>query len=186
MQVAFGTIRALIGSRHGILFDAHKPTVKLLAEDISLVFQSIASDNNVGDFELIFMEEILRDVCDTYSRRLQIYEPIVSSVLESLTNDMFNATGMHRLVPLKDSIQEFIIHVQSALDCLKDLLENDEDMVNLLLTKKKHARDNEYEIDVSIHEDVELLIEEYARRLYAILQETKYLLKKVESKQVSE
>ena len=162
--------------------------MKLLAEELSTTFQKADEDNNLKytdeAFELVFMEEILRDVCDTYERRIRIYEPIVSSVVESLANDLFTATGIHRLVPVKDSIQEFVIHVQSALDCLKDLLENDEDMINLMLTKKQHAKDNEYEIDASIHEDVELLIEEYARRLNSILLETSYLLKKVESKQV--
>ncbi len=180
----------MIGSNSGIIFDAHKPTVKLLTEDLSKTIGVIAADNDAGystsqDFELVFIEEILRDVCDTYARRLRIYEPIVSSVVDSLTNDMFTATGIHRLVPVKDSIQEFVIHIQSALDCLKDLLENDEDMINLMLTKKRHARNNGYDLDNSIHEDVELLIEEYARRLNAVLQETDYLLKKVETKQVS-
>lgn len=163
--------------------------MKLLAGELSTKFQKVDKDDIAKyieneEFELVFMEQILKDVCDTYERRIRIYEPIVSSVVDSLTNDMFTATGIHRLVPVKDSIQEFVIHVQSALNCLKDLLENDEDMINLMLTKKQHAKDNGYEIDASIHEDVELLIEEYARRLNSILLETSYLLKKVESKQV--
>ena len=208
--ISFGTIRALIGIDSGILFDAHKPTVQLLADDMSHTFQHMYNNNhdngdddndygyddiidekrinmdNKESFELDFLEEILRDGCDTYARRLKIYQPIVDSILSRVTDEMFAATGIHRLVPVKDSIQEFEIHVQSALDCLKDLLMNDEDMVALLLTKRDKARKQGRDLDLSVHEDVELLIEEYARRLNTILHETKYLLKKVESKQVRE
>ena len=110
---------------------------------------------------------------------------IVESISSRVTNEMFAATGIHRLVPVKDSIQRFEIHVQSTLDSLKDLLMNDEDMVQLLLTQRKEAKQKGYDLDLSTHDDVELLIEEYARRLNTILHETNYLLKKVESKQVS-
>lgn len=197
--VCFGTIRALIGINSGIIFDAHKPTVQLLADDISRTFQRINTQNreveemkqkditiidNQYSFELVFIEEILRDVSDTYSRRLKIYEPILDSILSKVSNEMFTATVVHRIMPIKDSVLEFEIHVQSALDSLKDLLMNDEDMVGLLLTKKKQARDKGYDLDLSSHEDAELLIEEYARRLNTVLNETKVLLKKVESKQV--
>ncbi len=202
--VSFGTIRALIGIDSGIIFDAHKPTVQLLADDISQTFQRINTQNqeeeeeeeeeikqkditiidNQYSFELVFIEKILRDVSDTYSRRLKIYEPILDSILSKVTNEMFSATVVHRIMPIKDSILEFEIHVQSALDSLKDLLTNDEDMVGLLLTKKKQARDKGYDLDLSSHEDAELLIEEYARRLNTVLNETRVLLKKVKSKQV--
>ena len=195
--VSFGTVRALIGIDSGIIFDAHKPTIQLLADDISETFLQINCDKKElnqeldivdsqdSSFELMFLEEILRDVSDTYARRLKIYEPIVDSISSRVTNEMFAATGIHRLVPVKDSIQEFEIQVQSALDSLKDLLMNDEDMVQLLLTQKKEAKEKGYDLDLSTHDDVELLIEEYARRLNTILHETNYLLKKVESKQVS-
>jgi len=131
------------------------------------------------------MEEILREVSDTYSRRLKVYEPILDSVVSNVSYDVSTSTGVHRLVPIKDSILEFEIHVQSVLDCLNELLMNDDDLLALNLTLKKQAKEKRYDLDISSHEDVELLIEEYARRLNTILHETKYLLKKIESKQVS-
>ncbi len=187
-KMSFGTIRALISPNSGIIFDAHTPTVELVAEELSILFQKISANNeekatlkqdqkytendnanaNDGDdepFELVFIEEVLREVCDMYARRLKLYEPIVNAVSSRVTNEMFAATGIHRLVPVKDSIQEFEIQVQSALDCLKHLLDNDEDMVGLLLQKKMKAKHEGYELDLKNHEAVELLIEEYARRL---------------------
>lgn len=208
--MSFGTVRALIRYDSGIIFDAHKPTIQLLADDISHTFHNIHTRFNNGrncdertvyqenqenqeniiidnqdSFELIFMEEILREVSDTYSRRLKVYEPILDSVVSNVSYDVSTSTGVHRLVPIKDSILEFEIHVQSVLDCLNELLMNDDDLLALNLTLKKQAKEKRYDLDISSHEDVELLIEEYARRLNTILHETKYLLKKIESKQVS-
>ena len=45
--------------------------------------------DNKESFELDFLEEILRDGCDTYARRLKIYQPIVDSILSRVTDEMF-------------------------------------------------------------------------------------------------
>lgn len=223
--VSFGSIRAVISSDEGILFDAHKPTIQLLAHDIGLTFElhssacASASTSNdtsttssgsnpinfiqkeseqesqiftynepnlhrAGDaFELIFLEEILREVCVTYGRRLQLYEPIVDTVVTRVSNEMHAASGVHRLVPVKDSLQDFEMQVKSALTCLTDLLDDDEDMLGLLLTEKKEAKRLGKNIDYVRHESVELLLEEYSRQLAIVLEETRFLLKKVQSKQ---
>jgi len=216
--VSFGSIRAVISSDEGILFDAHKPTIQLLAQDIGQTFELHASTSasasassgskpinfiqkegeqesqrftynepnlhHEGDaFELIFLEEILREVCVTYGRRLQLYEPIVDTVVTRVTNEMHAASGVHRLVPVKDSLQDFEMQVNSALTCLTDLLEDDEDMLGLLLTEKMEAKELGKNIDYVRHESVELLLEEYSRQLAIVLEETRFLLKKVQSKQ---
>lgn len=134
-------------------------------------------------FEFIFLEEVLKEVCLTYTRRLQLYEPIVETVVTRVSNDMLAASGVHRLVPVKDSLQDFELLVTSALACLTDLLGDDEDMLGLLLTEKMQAKKRGKGIEYRRHESVELLLEEYARRLANIQQETNFLLKKVQTKQ---
>ncbi len=206
--VSFGNVRAVITSNSGLLFDAHKPSIQLLAHGISQTFQSrqenkqpifpedqndktISSfihdfkdhDNGDGAFELIFLEEILREICATYTRRLILYEPVVDAVITKVSNEMLVASGVHRLVPVKDSLQEFELQVASALSCLTHLLDNDEDMLGLLLTERRQANARGEDLDYKRHEAVELLLEEYARQLSNILQETNYLLKKVQSNQ---
>lgn len=194
--VSFGNIRAVISTKSGILFDAHKPSVQMLAEDIADTFfirsfelNQMQVHNKKNDtegefaFEIIFLEEILREVCDTYKRRLHIYEPIVDTIVKMVSNEMFTASGIHRLVPIKDSLQQFELNVMSALECLTDLLSDDDDMLGLLLTEKMIAEQAGEDVTPTKHETVEILLEEYARQLSNILLEIKYLLKKVQSKQ---
>ncbi len=72
-----------------------------------------------------------------------------------LTN--INRVSLHRLVPLKDSLQRFEMNVKGALRCLTDLLSNDQDMVVLgvfgvglfLVNKTGYACD---ELDVLLNE----------------------------------
>lgn len=214
--VSFGSIRAVIGHAEGLIFDAHKPSVQLLAQGIGETFvtrftasrssleeETLTNGIQVGDeyesprmrslfakghpdedaFEFIFLEYILREVCLTYTRRLQLYEPIVDTVVTRVSNEMHAASGVHRLVPVKDSLQDFELQVRSALTCLTDLLGDDEDMLGLLLTEKMQAKEKGRGIEHRRHESVELLLEGYARQLSNILQETIFLLKKVQSKQ---
>lgn len=192
--VSFGNVRAVISATSGIIFDAHKPSIKMLAEDIADTFFIHAFEMRQLDgttyesrdedaFEIIFLEEILRDVCDTYKRRLHLYEPIVETVVKMVSNEMFAASGVHRLVPIKDSLQQFELNVMSALECLTNLLNDDDDMLGLLLTEKMVAEQSGEGLNYRRHETVEILLEEYARQLNNVLLETKYLLKKVQSKQ---
>jgi Mg2+ and Co2+ transporter CorA len=138
-------------------------------------------------FELIFLEEILKDVCSTYNRRLKLYEPFVDMISIQVSNEMVEydavSSGVHRLVPIKNSLQEFELNIQSALDGITRLLDDDDDMIGLLLTERYEAQQLNQILEMNRHESVELLLEEYARQLSNILAETIYLLKKVQSKQ---
>lgn len=134
-------------------------------------------------FELVFIEEILRDTCDTFNRRLLLYEPIVSTLLTRVHNEMFSDEGVQHIVPIKDSLQEFELNVKNCLECLTHLLDNDEDMLNLLLTEKHIAYAKGEDVQPQLHERVELLFEEYARQLHSIIGEIHFLLKRIQSKQ---
>jgi magnesium transporter len=75
------------------------------------------------------------------------------------------------------------MNCKGALHCITDLLSNDEDMINLLLTEKANAKANNEVLPVECHEKVELMLEEYARQLKSVLLEIGYLLQRVQSKQ---
>ncbi|GMH83429.1 hypothetical protein TrST_g434 [Triparma strigata] len=136
-----------------------------------------------NDFELTFLEGVLREVCDTWHRRIRLYRPVVDGVLGSVSSEVDAESGMHRLVPLKDSLQLFEMEVSGAIKCLVGLLENDEDMLGLLLTEKHLAEKENKEIDPELHGVVELLLEDYNRQLDQILQEITYLQRRVQTKQ---
>ena len=134
-------------------------------------------------FELVFIEEILRDTCDTFNRRLRLYEPIVDTLLTRVHNEVFSDSGVQHLVPIKDSLQEFELNVKNCLECLTHLLDNDEDMLGLLLTEQHFASARGEDLHPRLHERVELLFEEYARQLNNIIHEIHFLLKRIQSKQ---
>lgn len=134
-------------------------------------------------FEIDMVEQIVREVCRMYGRRIQLYEPIVNSLMDRVTNEAFSPSGLHKLVPVKDSLQHFEMNVKGALDCITDLLSNDEDMLALLLTEKARAKAEHRILPMERHEGVEMLLEEYARQLKSTLLEIDYMLQRVQSKQ---
>lgn len=102
----------------------------------------------VGDepFELVFLEEILREVCDTWNTRIQFFNAIVGSVVGATTetgkfygNVIDSGSIIHQLALLNDSLCAFEMDIKQALDCLTDLLNNDDDMLRLLLTESSVA-----------------------------------------------
>jgi len=205
--MSFGKVRALIGSESGMIFDAHERTIQHLAKSLAETFafkNSLAKINSndtqtpnqhtntttspkipyCGDpFELVFLEEILRDASSSYNRRISIYEPIVEATLTRVTDEFLSPSSVHRLVPIKDSLQKFEMKVDSVLKCLTHLLQNDDDMLGLLLAENLRAEGRGEALEVRRHESVELLLEEYARQFENVRQEVRYLLKRVQSKQ---
>jgi len=184
--MSFGSIRAVVGTESAMIFDAHNLDIQHFAKSLSDSIQG-QDFNGVREhdqpFELRFLEEVLQETCDSFSRRVRLYEPIVDQFLGRVANEVFSDSGVHQLVPLKDSLQGFEILVKQSLQCLTDLLNNDEDMLALLITEQSEAQSKGLEVDYSEHDDVELMLEEYARQLNNILYEINFLLQRLQSKQ---
>ena len=151
--------------------------------DGEIIFHNGGSTRPSTPFEIDMVEQIVREVCTMYSRRIRLYEPIVNSLMDRVTNEAFSPSGLHKLVPVKDSLQHFEMNVKGALHCITELLENDDDMIGLLLSEKAVARSENREVPHELHENVEMLLEEYARQLNSTLLEIDYMLSRVQSKQ---
>ena len=63
--------------------------------------------NKKAHFEINMVEEIIREVCTMYSRRIRLYEPIVNSLMDRVSNETFSPSGLYKLMPVKDSLQRF-------------------------------------------------------------------------------
>jgi len=176
--IAFGNVRAVIGKEAAMLFDAHDPNIKFLAKELVELFQTRLFSYQ-DPFELVFIEEILRDACNTFDLRLKVLEPIVESSLSEIS--VIDTMEVHHLIPLKDTLQELEIEVKQSLKCLTDFLNDDQELLSLLLTETAAANQRGVPLDISRHVKVELLFEEYARQLDNILHEIYYLLKRIES-----
>jgi len=180
--VSFGNIRAVAGLDHVFLFDTHVPAVRDFAKSLSLAFQNGMYPHD-EPFELVFLENVLSDTIESYQRRLRLYEPIVDSLLETVANEVYSDTGVHKLVPMKDSLQSFEIDVKQSLECLTNVINDDDKMLGLLLNEQALAQQTSKEVDFERHEHVELLLGVYARQLSNILVDINYALGRIQSKQ---
>ena len=127
--VSFGQIKALIGQSKGLLFDAQNPSIKLFSEEIAERIENKmthfrANTFTDDDFEIIFLEEILREVTDAWERRFKIYERIVDSLSESSSNNEFESE-IKRISPIKDSLKGFDIQIKEHIESLEELLGKD-------------------------------------------------------------
>ncbi len=151
--------------------------------DGEIIFHHNGGKKNKTQFEVIMIEEIVREVCTMYRRRIHLYEPIVNSLMDRVASEAISPSGLHKLVPLKDSLQRFEMNVKGALRCITDLLSNDQDMVDLLLTEKAIAKSENRTLPIELHGNVEMMLEEYARQLSSTLLEIDFMLQRVQSKQ---
>ena len=147
------------------------------------VYHSIPPADRQEPPEFLFLEAVLQDTVDTYSRRIKVLEPIVENFLDRVAHEVFSDAGVHQLAPLKDSLQSFELQVKQALQCLTELLNDDDEMLNLLLTEQAQALQSGRPVPHHRHQHVELLLGGYARQINNLLQEIQILLKRLQSKQ---
>ncbi len=178
--LSFGNVRAVAGRDSVYILDAHSMIADSFAKDLSAVF---LTDKSGDSPELIFLEAVLRDTVDTFARRLRIFEPIVDDFLTRASNDVFSDAGVHQLLPLKDSLQNFELQVKQSLECLTSLLNDDQLMLQLLLTEQAEAHSRGEEVDFQRHEHVELMLSVYSRQIQNQQQEIQYMLGRLQSKQ---
>ena len=76
-----------------------------------------------------------------------------------VATEALSTFGVQHLAPLKDFLQEFEMIVSQCLECLQNMLKNDDDMLGLLLTKQAEANKTGKELREDLHEEVELMIE---------------------------
>lgn len=121
--VSFGCLRAVVTREKALLFDAHRPTNQqhamrinkslhcnkngFIFRDGQILFSTQGHKKNENNFELNMVEEIIKEVCTMYLRRVRLYEPIVNSLMVRAANEAFSPSGLHKLVPVKDSLQRF-------------------------------------------------------------------------------
>ena len=133
-----------------------------------------------ADFEMLVVEKMLQTSCDSFDRRYVIYE----RMLQHLTADdeSNDAYKLQRLVPLRDSLQQFSVEINESREALLTLLDNEQDMLDLLLTKRESAAANSATLELELHDEVELMLEYYVRVLNRTYNDVAYLQYKLNSK----
>jgi magnesium transporter len=188
MLLSFGNVRAVANLDEVLLLDADEPAVRDFAKELAEAYGAKKLSRFTGETadepnELVFLEMVLRDTVDSFNRRLRLLEPIVDKFLGKVADEIYSDTGVHQIVPLKDCLQSCEIQVKSCLDCLTQLLNDDEEMLSLLLAEQAEALQTGQQVAFSRHEHVELLIGVYARQISNISMEINFLLGRLQSKQ---
>lgn len=135
-------------------------------------------------FELVFLEEILREICDTWNTRTNFFNGLTANTMEIKVDYVVDGGAIiHRLALLNESLSAFEIDITQALECLSHLLSNEDDMLGLLLTETAAAETKKTHVDPTKHEIAELLLEDYSRQLSTLLQQINFLKSRVKGQQ---
>ena len=203
--LTLGPVRAVCEKDVCYFFDVHSEAAKSFIKGLSRVYQERSAriksknrdrNNNLGNellhphreeepTELIFLETVLSDAVGSFTGRVRIFEPIVNDLLHriSVDEDFSDANLLHQMAPLKEQLQSFEVYVTQAYDCLTQILNDDEVMLQLLLTEQGEACTANVPVDFERHQHVEHVLGIYARRFSSVIQEVNYLLGRIESKQ---
>lgn len=152
--LSLGPVRA-VAERHVVfVFDVHNKAARSFTRYLSLMYQKRSdrikniSSSEINEnqsitykeepTELVFLEAVLADTIDSFSSRIRIFEPIVNDLLLRLSTDeeFSDANLVHQMAPLIEQLKSFQIYVTQAYDCLMQILNDDEAMLQLLLTEQ--------------------------------------------------
>jgi magnesium transporter len=191
--LAVSHFRAVIDHEHVLLFHPEGLGVQLSQDSMAQFLQEAALEQkNVDEedqipFELLVVEAMLGDMCGKYNQRVQIFRPVVDGILkdllnyEDIANGNLSAADLQKLLPLKDGLANFEQRTSAVLKMIKELLNNDEDMVGLLMGEKQKRGGGK--VPLHLHDQVELLLEDIYRQMSSVLQEVIYLKRRVDSTQ---
>ncbi len=143
--LSLGPVRAVAERYNVYLFDVHSKAASSFTKYLSEVYQKRSErlQSSEGHFEepceLVFLETVLADAVDSFSSRIRIFEPIVNDLLLKISTDegISDANLVHQMAPLMEQLKSFEIFVTQAYDCLMQLLNDDEAMLQLLLTEQE-------------------------------------------------
>ena len=199
-------LRLVISKNSCLAFDPGDPTVQSVIADISSAIKiqqleraHLAKSGNGSvlepyaiSYELVVLEQALRSFCNQFSRIKELLGLIVETSLKALVDSQGSdqEEQLYRLVPLKDVLAVAQHNMQEAVGVLQQLVDCDEDMLAMLLTEKAALQKEKARVssqaarlDLNLHSDVELLLENYLRELILTGQQIKMLQARVQSAQ---
>ena len=200
--VAIGCIRAIIQHNrimllHQNLSDSNRATQRVVEilraiqknaqrvaarddDDLVIASEMVQGGSDEQPFECIALEAILDSMCRDHRNRESLLAPLVDSLLQQLSSRRVDPEVLQRLLPMKDSLSQFEIETTMFRDALSELMNNDEDMLEMLLSEKRRLAPGTLPSHEK-HVAVELLLETYCAQMAEISQEAYYLRKKVDS-----
>ncbi|TMW63223.1 hypothetical protein Poli38472_002164 [Pythium oligandrum] len=118
-------------------------------------------------FELSALEALLATICRHFEHEYEKTAPVVSKALDRLAHGKIATAELETLRSFKNSMNEFESQVNGVRRALMDILDNEEDLRLLHLSKlydEPSLLTDLYSFD---SEDVEVLIENYLQDIYS-------------------
>lgn len=155
-------VKAVIRSRELLLFPSNPDVLSIVSSVQEKIPGGIAWAGMGGSvpFEQTAMECCLKYVCHGLHESVHNVEPRLRTVLDSFeTSKSSLISSLHRLLPLKNELDELQETLVSVCKCMNEVLMSDEDMALMYLTAGEQsggaARDPRQ------HQEVEMLFENY-------------------------
>ena len=196
---SFGGIKLIVQPHRLIIFEPQLPVVKSWIEHLSHGLTGFK-----GCFELYILEDLFRELCDSFDRRIALYCSLLNSIIDeeqnnkedleesvfkySLVSNLFleerstmnrrSENHIYKLSPLTDILYEFELELKDAQRCIVDMLK-DKNMEKLNISAQIEARSKNIPYDPLEHDEAELLLENYALRLVSSVTDAMHLQQKV-------
>eukprot|EP01135_Chromosphaera_perkinsii_P004324 Nk52_evm16s277 gene=Nk52_evmTU16s277 len=173
--VNLGLIRAVVKHDIVVLFDPFNPGIQLLIHEMQERLRVGAEQQDPLPYEFRALETMLINVCASIDSTMQEIRPSINEILSKLTEvDSPDIDKKHLLLLLRESkrLTAFETRANEIKIALNDILESEEDMAGMYLTTKAatgHAR------RIDQHEEVEMLFENYLKRVEEIANEASQL-----------
>eukprot|EP00750_Incisomonas_marina_P031633 INCI8260.2.p1 GENE.INCI8260.2~~INCI8260.2.p1 ORF type:complete len:607 (-),score=105.06 INCI8260.2:142-1962(-) len=131
-------------------------------------------------YELRMLSAVLGCICAKYRQRLMFMTPVLQEALAQMHSIHPRPEDLSQLLPLRNSLSAFETSVNETLEAIKTVLNDDEDMVAMLLTRATRGQSaDDHGLDVS----VEVLLENHYREFMAIYREIFGLRKTIQATQ---
>lgn len=183
--LSIGYMKVIVERNACLVFRPNYPIVKTGAATLTSAVAARAASVHRSQipFELVCIEAVFREVVDTYYRRVQILRPILDSFLKSLQDSPMENLAVRQLMPLKDGLNDMDDKVTQVTDMLIQMLNSDEDMAGVLITRKHEFAKSGQSMPLSEHESVELLLETYHRKFTVVRQRIRLLQRQLQNAQ---
>jgi Mg2+ and Co2+ transporter CorA len=159
--VSLEQIRAVILYNKLFLFDPDNPKVQRAVKVISeRLGKTVERDMDMTSmpYEFCALEGILVNVCMNLEKDFASLEPTILENLDDLPTRL-TSRQLEELRSFKQRLSQFSARSQDVQRVLQEVLEEDENMINMYLTEKKH-HPKQFRNPVE-HDEIEILSESY-------------------------
>ena len=165
-------LRAIVKHDMVYIFDIDNQNVNDFSNYLSN--KLINKKDNETRFELKILDVMISHICIQYNNILDNFLSEVINLDKMLSLNNINIS-FNNIVTLQNKIINFQTRVNDVKNVIEELLDSDEDMANIYISKENNP--------ITEHTEVEYLLENYQKNFQEILNEVSGMLKDIDIRQ---